>query len=539
MPSSELLERLLEYRGVGKEESQDFLSPSYGKLHDPLLLTDMEKARDRVIEGIKNDEKIMVFSDYDADGIPGAVVLSDFFKRVGYKNVSFYIPHRHDEGFGLSMGAIDEAEKRGTSLIITVDCGVADIEEVLYAQNKKIDVIITDHHREKERLPKAYAVVNPARQDSLYPFPHLCGAAVAYKLVQAVLGKERFGIKDGMEKWSLDMVAIATLSDLVPLLGENRILAKFGLEVLRKSPRPGLQTLFQKLKINQRFVNEDDIAFMITPRINAASRMGEPEDAFRLLATTDFREAEVLATHLENINNERKILVANIVKDAKKHLKERTDLNNVIVIGNPDWRPAILGLVANSLVEEYGRPVFVWGRDGDGMLKGSCRTSKGHDLHELMSKAKDEFLQFGGHPGAGGFEVELSKLPTLEEKLSDVLENFEAKKLDQELVIDIEEGEINESLWRLLSTLAPFGVGNPKPIFRLKTVVKSVRQFGKENNHLELSLGGGIKAISFFSNKETYDLSAVPSIYSVAANLEKSFFRGRPDLRLRIVEISN
>ncbi|MBX4189133.1 single-stranded-DNA-specific exonuclease RecJ [Candidatus Parcubacteria bacterium] len=546
MSFPEILENLLKHRGVTEELKEAFLNPSYAKLHDPLLLPDMEKARDRVIEAMQKGEHIFVFSDYDADGIPGAVVLSDFFKRAKYENVSFYIPHRHDEGFGLSTEAIDVALEKGAKLLITVDCGIADIEEVKYAKKKKLDVIITDHHLEKEVLPPALAVVDPVRKDSEYPFKEICGAAVAYKLVQAILQKESFGIKEGMEKWSLDMVGIATLSDMVPLVGENRILAKFGLEVLKKTERPGLAALFRKLRIDQRFVTEDDIAFMITPRINAASRMGKPEDAFNLLATTSPIEADRLADHLEKINSERKGVVAALVKDAKKHMEARESINDVIVIGNPEWRPALLGLVANTLVEEYKRPVFVWGRDGDGTLKGSCRSYNGYHLADLMLAAGDAFIEFGGHANAGGFSIALENLPTLEEKLSLAIKNLAVGPLDTRggpTAIQIEAHEVCEDLWKIISTLAPFGVGNEKPVFEIKNAeISSVRQFGKTGDHLEVLIsspkGKDVKCISFFATPESFSSPvAFGSRVTLRGNLEKSYFMNRPEIRLRIVDI--
>lgn len=537
----EILERLLLSRGIKPAEKEDFLSPQYEKLLDPLLLPDMERARDRVIEAMKANEHIFVFSDYDADGIPGAVVLSDFFKRSKYENVSFYIPHRHDEGFGLSTEAVDEAKKRGAKLIITIDCGTADLVEVEHAGKHGIDVIITDHHESNE-LPEAYAVVNPKinkqRKGSDYPFRDLCGSGVIFKLVQAILAKERFGAREGMEKWSLDMVAIATLSDMVPLLGENRILTKFGLEVLKKSPRPGIGALCRKLGMDQRFLSEDDIAFMITPRINAASRMGTPEDAFNLLATDSQVEADKLAAHLEKINNERKGVVAAIVKDAKKHLSGRAELPAVIVIGNPEWRPALLGLVANSLVEEFMRPAFVWGRDGDGTLKGSCRSYNGYDLFELMNLVKDCFLEFGGHAGAGGFSIALENLPTLEENLSKALEQLEMSEMKDYECIEVEIKDVGEDLWKTISQLAPFGMGNPKPVLRVCSEVKDVRQFGKTQDHLELTLHPNTKAISFFSTPESYKTPLKSGVrIHLDAHLEKSYFRGTPSLRLRIVDI--
>ncbi|OGN22064.1 MAG: single-stranded-DNA-specific exonuclease RecJ [Candidatus Yanofskybacteria bacterium RIFCSPLOWO2_01_FULL_41_34] len=536
----ELLETLLKSRAISTEEQHDFLSPNYEKLHDPLLLPDMERARDRIIGTIKNGEHIVIFSDYDADGIPGAVILSDFFSRIKYENISFYIPHRHDEGFGLNLEAIGECAERGAKLIITVDCGISDAKEVVLANENGIDVIITDHHEEGKVLPEAFAIVNPKRKGSGYPFQELCGSAVVFKLIQAILAKESFGIKLGMEKWSLDMVAIATLSDMVPLIGENRILARFGLDVLRKSPRPGLAALFKKLNINQSTISEDDITFMITPRINAASRMGLPMDAFRLLSTNDPVEAEKLAAHLEKINNERKGVVASMVKDAKSHLEKREKIGEVIVIGNPEWRPALVGLVANSLVEEYCRPVFVWGRDGDGVLKGSCRSYNGYDLYLLMNAVTDAFIEFGGHAGAGGFSITLEQLSTLEEKLSEVLPQLGnlVSKLEETESLPISISDISENLWNTVSQFAPFGMGNEKPIFKIPNApIKSIRQFGKANEHMELILTPNIKAISFFSTPESYFLNPKSTHCTMLANLEKSYFRDRPELRLRIVDI--
>lgn len=536
----EIFETLLRERGITEEEREVFFNPDYQRLHDPMLLPDMEKAAWRVIDALKNDEHITVFSDYDADGIPGAVVLSDFFKRIKYQNVSFYIPHRHDEGYGLNLDAIAEIAERGAKLMITVDCGITDTEEIREANRLGMDVIITDHHEPMDVLPEAYAVVNPKRRDSQYPFDGICGSAVAYKLVQATLSLESFGVKPGLEKWSLDMVGIATLSDMVPLRDENRILARFGLEVLKKSPRPGFESLFKRVNLNRKFLTEDDITFMITPRINAASRMGVPQDAFNLLSTDDPEEAERLAEHLEKINNERKGVVASMVKAAKEELDKRDDIKSVIVIGNPEWKPSLLGLVCNSLVEEYSRPAFVWGRDGDGALKGSCRSYDGYDLHALMTEAKDSFLEFGGHKGAGGFSISLDELPHLEEKLSSALSKLSSNGEAENGGLPISIADISEDLWQTVSMFAPFGMGNEKPVFKIpQAEIKSVKRFGKESNHLEVTLPRGIKAISFFSSPESFDAPLSPGAkVDLHAHLEKSYFRNRPEVRLRIVSIS-
>ena len=540
----EIFRAILSSRDLPESDHEKFLNPKYEDLHDPLLLPDMEKARDRVIQAMRDNERVTIFSDYDADGIPGAAVLSDFFRRANYDNVAFYIPHRHDEGFGLNKIAMEECAKDGTNLLITVDCGITDLEEIALAKSLGMDVIVTDHHLPSpEGLSDALAIVDPKRKDNKYPFTELCGAALAYKLVQAILAEDRFGIKEGMEKWSLDLVGIATLSDMVPLVGENRIFAKFGLDVLQKTFRPGLVALFTKLRLDQKNLTEDDVVFMITPRINAASRMGVPKDAFDLLATDSRAEAEKLAEHLEHINNERKGVVASLVKDAKKHLKQREKIGEVIVIGNPEWKPSLLGLVANSLVEEYMRPAFVWGRDGDGALKGSCRSYNGYNLHDLMQSAENAFVQFGGHAGAGGFTVTLEQLTVLEDRLSEALEKLEGEEKKQEDTIPVSINELRNELWDVVSTFAPFGMGNPKPVFKINSELKDVRTFGKEKNHLEITITDGkkdVKCISFFSTPETYNLS-IPGIDTksrvILGHLEKSYFRNSPEIRLRIVDI--
>jgi single-stranded-DNA-specific exonuclease len=535
-----LLQILLEERGIAPQNAEEFFSPDYKKLHDPLMLPNMEKARDRVISAIHNKEHIVVFSDYDADGIPGAVVLSDFFRRAQYDNISFYIPHRHDEGFGLNMEAIDVCVEKGAKLLITVDCGITDVAEVAYLNSHGVDVIITDHHEPGAVLPEAFAIVDPKLAP---PASELCGAAVAYKLMQAILMKESFGIKPGMEKWSLDMVGIATLSDMVPLVGENRILASYGLQVLQKSPRPGLQALLNKLGIDQRYLTEDDVAFMITPRINAASRMGKPEDAFKLLSTDNMLEAEKLAAHLEKINNERKGVVASMVKEAKAHLVLRQDIGDVIVLGNPEWRPSLLGLVANSMVEEYKRPVFVWGRDGDGVLKGSCRSFDGINLHSLMEKASDCFIEYGGHSGAGGFSITLENIASLESVLSLKVKELEKNKERELQSIALELSHVGHRLWDMVSRFAPFGMNNPKPLLKLEQAeIKSAKNFGKTNNHLEIIFitpdHKEVKAICFFKTIEDVSVSLTRgSKISLLAHLEKSYFRNRPEIRLRIIEI--
>jgi len=548
---SEFIRHLLFHRGVESADSaKKFLNPDYeDHVYDPFLMKDMDKAVDRILLAIKNDEKVVIFSDYDADGIPGAVVLHDFFKKIGFKNFENYIPHRHDEGFGLNHDAIDEFAKSGTKLLITIDCGIADADEVDQANSHGIDVIITDHHLLNGKIPKALAILDPKQPDCNYPEKNLCGAGVVFKLVQAILKKKRFGLKEGAEKWFLDMVGLATLSDMVSLTDENRVLAHYGLKVLRKSPRIGLKKLLSKMKVNQKYITEDDIGFMIAPRINAASRMGIPDEAYKLLVTESETEADELSEHLNNINNERKGVVAAMVKEMKHIVAKRyEDLPNkkVIVIGNPKWKPALLGLAANSLMEEYSVPVFAWGREGENILKGSCRSPGNVDLLELMKEAGEVFSDFGGHKLSGGYTLSAEKIHLLDEFLNKAYEKVEnngsvAEETIADRILSLED--VTWETYNQIEKLAPFGIGNSKPLFLFKNVkLHEIKQFGKEKNHMELMLKNGsdkkIPAIGFFSHPESWGgkISQGDNI-DLLATMEKSTFRNYPELRLRIVDI--
>ncbi len=547
---SDLLDILLSNRGVkSPEEKARFIKPEYERdMHDPFLMNDMGKAVLRVFNAINDNEKIVVYADYDCDGIPGAVILHDLLKKTGYENFIVYIPDRHEEGYGLNRDAIESFIKDDVKLIVTIDLGTTDHEDIAYAEKKGINVIVTDHHLPHATLPQAYALVNPKIGDT-YPEKMLCGAGVMFKFVQAFLKKygEHFGVAVGWEKWLLDMAGIATLSDMVPLTGENRVIARFGMQVLRKSPRPGLQQLLRKLKIDQRYLVEEDITFMIAPRLNAASRMDSPMRAFELLSEKDTLKAGMLAEHLTKINDERKSLVAQIMKEVKHKLSER-DLGPVIVVGNPSWRVGVLGLVAGKICDEYDRPVFVWGRpSGDiTIVKGSCRSNGSVNVVTLMEHAKEHFLDFGGHELAGGFSASNDSVHFLEEKLTtSFVEVGQENVVNKTDIIDavLSLSDVNEATHSTVSTLAPFGLGNAKPTFSfLDVVVKKAKQFGKEKNHLELILSDHTNiektAIAFFSDDKTFSkqIEEGDSVH-LKGTLEKSYFAGRTTLRLRISDI--
>ncbi|MEI6480365.1 MAG: single-stranded-DNA-specific exonuclease RecJ [bacterium] len=550
---SELQILLLKNRGISEIDFGVFLNPSYETgVHDPYLMKDMEKSVDRILQAIEKQEKIGIFSDYDADGVPGAVMMKDFFDRIGYTNVFYYIPDRHLEGFGLKNESVARCKEEGVKLLISLDCGITDVEEVEHAKSLGVDMIITDHHLPGEKLPKAYAILDPKQEGDTYPEKMLCGTGVAFKLIQAILVKNRFGLPEGQEKWFLDMVGIATLSDMVPLLGENRVLGAYGLRVLRKSKRPGLLALLKKAGVEQKTISEEDVGFMISPRINAASRMGHALDAFKMLSSTNEKEAEKYAEQIHDLNNERKGIVARMVKEMKATLVnriEREKEKGVIVLGHPDWRPSLLGLAANSLVEEHGLPVFLWGREGGEVIKGSCRSNGVVDIVEVMRAVKNEvFIDFGGHSMSGGFSVSLEKIHLLEDALANAHKEvltISTGVAKEPYLIDttLSLREINERTFKEMDMLSPFGIANPKPVFQFKNVsVKSVAQFGKEKNHLKIILqkenGGIIEAISFFANEKSFQKEIFEGgKINLIASLEKSFFRGRAELRLRIVDV--
>jgi len=545
----ELLRTLLEKRGIIDETQTDiFLNPDYKRdLHDPFLMKDMERACVRLYETIENKEKIVIYADYDCDGIPGAVILQDLFKKINYKNYEVYIPQRNSEGYGLNLDAIKQFAESGVKLLITIDLGITAVSEVVQAEVDGIDVIITDHHIPQEVLPRAYAILNPKIDN--YPEKMLCGAGVVFKLIQGFIKKygEYFNIKNGVEKWMLDMAGLATLSDMVPLIGENRAIAYFGMKVLKKSPRPGLQKLLAKMNIDQKYLTEDDIGFMVTPRLNAASRMDDPMRAYELLATEDEVQAGMLADHLSKINDERKTIVTGIMREVNKKFEKR-EMREIIVIGNPNWRVGVLGLVAGKISDEYKKPVFVWGKDENDCIKGSCRSDGSVSVVELMTETSESFIDFGGHELAGGFTVHSDKIHFLEEALSlsfdkvkkDPSTDSGQENHDMKLTLD----NVNMKNWREIEKLEPFGFGNSKPVFIFESVkIENIKKFGKNGSgeHLEIVFSDAkakAKAISFFSDNDSFKTPLVEEKkVNLLATFDLSRFRGREELRLRIVDI--
>jgi len=552
MEVSALVRSLLAKRGVESDENiAAFLEPDYiSHTHDPFLLKGMDIAVDRLLSALQKGERIAVYADFDCDGIPGAALLSDFFRKIGYENFEVYLPHRDREGYGFHKNAIEQLASRGVSLIITVDVGTKANDAVAFAKEKGIDTIVTDHHEIDGVLPDAVAVLNP--KIAPYPFPHLCGAAVAFKLAQAtfVEGKKRgiesfAQIPDGWEKWLLDMVALATIADMVPLTGENRALAHWGLRVMRKSSRPGIDALVAKVRLRKNELTEDDIGFSLAPRINAASRMDEPDLALKLLTTSDREEAASIAAQLESLNASRKGVVAGVVREAKKHVHARfSEEDRVVVVGNPEWKPALLGLAANSIMNERGGVVCLWGRDANGNLKGSCRSDESVSLTELFANTGDAFIEYGGHERSGGFSVSHESVHTLPDVLKQAaraLAERPASKM-READLRLSLPDVSRALFAEVSQLAPFGIGNPKPLFLVQgCIVTEMKRFGRESAHMEVMLedratGTSARAYDFFRSSD--DFTQIPAQgvgAGILATLERDSYRG--GLALRIVDV--
>ncbi len=553
-----LIGKLLLARGVDNQIKVDkFLKPDYERdLYDPYLLKGISVAVPRIVQAVRKNQKIVIFGDYDADGVPASVILAEFFRMIGFDNFSVYIPDRHKEAYGLSIKAVERFVKEEVELIITVDCGITAVDEVDYANKYNIDVIITDHHLVPSELPKALAIVNPKQRDCLYPDKMLAGAGVAFKLASALCRCPDFNISAGQEKWLLDLVAIATVSDMVPLVDENRALVYFGLKVLRKTRRLGLLRLFDLLKLKSSFLTEDDIGFMIGPRINSAGRMTHASEAYLLLMADNESEADKLAKNLEKQNKDRKRFVEEILSEVTARF-EGKDLPSVVVCGEENWSIGVLGLAASRLSEKFKRVFFVWAKNGHGEIKGSCRSDGSVNLVELMKEAHggDLFLDFGGHVEAGGFSILPGKLDLMIERLNQVYD-FISNGVESEIITFDEElslDDLSSDLFRRVGKLAPFGVGNPKPVFLFRQlVIEGVKSFGSEGTHLELifksSNGSLVKAIAFFSCQKAvqgeveihrFGKSILrPGIkINLLAHLEESYFGFKKEERLRIVDL--
>lgn len=541
--SDDLIEQLLINRDVDPRNRDRFLAPDYQRdLHDPFAMKSMREAVNRVATAVQNKEHIAVFGDYDSDGTPGAALLSDFFAKFG-QTVRAYIPTR-DEGYGLNREAVDLFAREGTTLLITVDCGIKNAVEIAYAKSKGIDTIVCDHHLPPDELPAAI-VLNPKQPFDNYPFKELCGTGVAFKLVQA-LAKEadRFSglTTEELEKflkWEMDLVGLATIVDMVPLVGENRVLAKYGLIALQKTRRLGLQKLYSIAGIEPAAIDSYTASFLIGPRLNAAGRMDHASQSYYLLTEQNPVTAEAIAQDLNTLNLKRQAALDKAMREARELVeKEKLYERKVIILDKATWHQGIVGLVAGRLVEEYARPTIIFSR-GKIRSKGSARSIDAFHIVEALDYARDVLLKYGGHAQAAGVTIETKHLSALYDKLLEYAEEKLSDKdllptlsADAELLLD----DIGEDILKITEQFQPHGVGNPRPLFISRDcLVQQVRAVGADGKHLKLTVGGK-DAIAFDLGEMSHELTAgdvVDIIYAV----ERDTWNGRSRLQLKVLDL--
>ena len=531
------------------EEAEDFFSLDYENgLHDPQLLSGIKVGAKRILKAIKNKEKIAIYGDYDADGVTASTVLSQFFRELKIETI-IYIPDRVDEGYGLNEKAISYLKDKKVKLVITVDTGVRDVEEAQLFKKEKIDLIITDHHILPKKLPEAIAIINPHQDKGKYPFEDLAGVGVAFKLVQFLIskiGEDKFSV--GFEKWLLDLVALGTIADMVPLKGENRTLVKYGLIVLSKTKKLGLRLLMKNAKVSlddKRPITSEIVAFQIAPRINAAGRMDHANNACVLLNAEDAIEAKKLANQLEDQNQARRNVTSKILREV-----EKMDFGNkkIIIVGKDDWPLGVIGLAAGRLCDKFNRPVLVYGKDKN-QVRGSARSIASFNIIKALDELNDLLVAHGGHKQAAGFTVSKKNLSKFKKGLEEIAEReIQAKDLISKQRIDykISFDEIGQNLEEELKAIEPYGVGNPEPIFLIKNAQVCQAKFvGKTQKHLKLLVckrkekAGLIKYVGCIGfNFENHTGKIKPGdLVDIVFNLSVNYFNGKESLEFKMIDL--
>ncbi|MDM8000736.1 MAG: single-stranded-DNA-specific exonuclease RecJ [Dehalococcoidia bacterium] len=533
-----LVNQLLYNRGLtDAAKAKAFLDIGPGLQHDPFLLVDMEKAAARIRQALVSQETIVVYGDFDADGVCGTAILVEGLGRLGGKVLS-YFPHRVQEGYGLNNDSIDKLQARGASLIITVDCGITNNTEVAYAQSRGLDVIITDHHNVMSGLPPALATVNPKRPGSPYPFDQLAGVGVAFKLLQAV--SQSLGREEDLDEM-LDLVAMGTVADKVPLLDENRYLVHRGLEVLRQTRRPGLRAMMEVARLDAKYLDADAIAWTMAPRLNAPGRLDHAMTSYRLVLATSSEEANLLAQQLEERNSERQRLTEEFLTRAKAELSAAALAQPFLMIGGEDYPSGIAGLIAGRLAEEFYRPSVVY-ELREATASGSARSIPEFDIISALSECRDLLQRFGGHPGAAGFALPRENLEPLRQRLLEMAQRQLAGiDLRPHLSIDavIPLSGIGGKTYRVVDRFAPFGHENPMPVFLSRRVgVVDHYPIGNASQHLRLRLrDGGIswKGVGF--DLGGLDSEIAPEI-DIVYNLVIDRWNGEESLALNILDFA-
>ncbi len=523
--------KLLYDRGIHtSEDLHTFLHPSLDDLHDPYLLHDMDKAVDRIRRAIEDYEQILIYGDYDADGMTATSILKEVLEELGAE-VQVYLPNRFTDGYGPNLSVYKYfIEQQGVSLIVTVDNGVAGHEAIAYAQEKGVDVVVTDHHSLQETLPNAYAIIHPEHPDGSYPFKQLAGCGVAFKLACALLETVHADL--------LDLVAIGTIADMVSLTDENRVMVKYGLSLLRQTERVGLQELIKIAGIDVASLDEETVGFQLAPRLNALGRLDDPNPAVELLTGFDEEQAYEIALLIDSKNTERKDVVQAIYDEARTMI--RSD-RPVQVLAREGWNPGVLGIVAGRLLEELQQPVIVLSIEAD-KAKGSARSTEAIDIFQALKDHQDLFIAFGGHAGAAGMTLEVDKLGVLSETLAIyVRENSLDQPSKSPLVLD-EELDLEELTMETLKSfgkLAPYGMDNKKPVFYLKDFqVESARTMGQNNAHLKLRVTKGtatFDVVAFGRGNLALEFSQAKQL-ELAVTLSVNQWNGNTSLQLMLVD---
>ena len=541
--TSEIIAKVLANRGIESlKSSHDFFNPSNDQLHDPFMMKNMDIAVNRISKNIQNQKPILIFGDYDVDGTTGASLL-----YLGLKDlnaiVEYYIPHREKEGYGLSSGGIDYAHSIGADLLITCDCGINAFQPVDYANEHEVDIIITDHHIPDKKLPNAYAVLNPKQKGCEYPFKGLCGCGVAFKLISALSEKSGIGQNVGLNY--LDLVALATSADMVPILDENRVLVHGGLDQLEESKSPGIHQLLVQTGLVGESLNVGKLVFGLAPKINAAGRMGDANRTVELLTTSDKTRAEELASILVRENKRRQLIQEDIVNDAIRLVHSQVDLENnkVVIIGSKGWHPGVVGIVASRIKDEFSRPAIVIAFDKEGIGKGSARSIPNLDLYEALSYAAKFLEGYGGHPMAAGLTVREDKFESFKSlflrNVNKILTNDDlipAISIDGEMALT----DINSRFMRFLEKLGPFGPGNMRPKFvsRNLSISGQPRLMGK-GEHIRFIVsqnGRNYPAVGFKLSSHYEDLiRGVP--VDIAYVVEVNQWQGQSNIQLNVRDI--
>lgn len=533
---------LLLQRGIETyQHAKLFFRPSLEDLHDPFLMQDMHKAVARINKAIANNENILVYGDYDVDGTTAVSLVSSYLKSY-YGNVATYIPDRYEEGYGISFQGIDFAEDNNFSLIIALDCGIKAIDKVDYANKKGIDFIICDHHRPGNELPNAVAILDPKRDDCQYPYDELCGCGVGFKLVQSLASERQQNIVDLLPY--LDLVATAIAADIVPMTGENRILAYYGLEQINTNPRAGIKAIIHQIKKDT--LNITDVVFIIAPRINAAGRMKHGSYAVELMTEENFETAQQMAAEIELFNTERRNLDALITNEALIQIELQKEENNATtVVYQEDWHKGVIGIVASRLIETYYRPTLVFTKNNN-KLAASARSVSGFDVYNALDACSMFIEQFGGHKYAAGLTLLEENYENFKQKFEEVVkETIPDELLHPEIKIDqeIELSEITPKFYRVLKLFGPFGPKNMKPVFKasgLKDTGYS-RKVGSDESHLKLNILAKDGHTKFdgigFGLGEWHEKIKDGDLFSIVFTIDENHWNGNTTLQLNVKDI--